>query len=62
MIHNSAIITSEQRVEMERHTNVRCALRLLTTDYHEKVSREQVREHVVTVMLDSVHKQARWSS
>ena len=61
MIDSSAIITSEQRVDMERRNNVRSALRYLTADY-QQFTRDQVRAHVVAVMLASVEKQARWSA
>ena len=54
--------SAAERVDMERNNNVRLALRLLTADHHEKIGRTQIREHVVTIMLDSVHRQARWSA
>ena len=61
MIDSSHITSSAERVDMERHHNVRSAMRYLTAD-HPYFSREQVRVHVVAIMLASVEKQARWSA
>lgn len=55
-----ATTTGQERADMERHDAVRTAGDLL---WHRDLglTREVVRTHVVALLLDSVHKQERWS-
>ncbi len=58
---NSFYPSAAERVDMERHNAVRQAMRFITADY-QQFTRDQIRAHVVRLMLDSVTKQARWSA
>lgn len=52
--------TQEQRVDMERHDAVRRALDWIL-DAHEWPDPSVPLDTAVAVLLDSVHKQLRWS-
>lgn len=52
-------LTATERVDMERHDVVRCALDLLTRDF--EIPRDLVHRHVVNILLESCEKQERWS-
>ena len=60
MIDSKHITSSAERVDMERHTNVRAALALLKGE-HPNVPRADVQRTVAQIMLASVEKQARWN-
>lgn len=52
--------TGPQRADMERHDAVRTAASILFRR-DLGLPRDVVRTHVVQLLLDSVHKQERWS-
>lgn len=53
--------SAEDNVRMERHQVVRSAATILFEREYPGIPREEVRAHVVQLLLDSVNKQARWS-
>lgn len=59
-IPTAAISTAAQRVDMERHDAVRLSIEVMFRRPPD-LPREVVRTHVVALLLDSCHKQARWS-
>ena len=60
MILTAAVTSSYERADMERHEAVRTAGDLLWRRELD-LPRDVVRTHVVSMLLDSCHKQERWS-
>jgi hypothetical protein len=58
---NTLTTTGPERADMERHEAVRTAGDLLWRR-DLGLPKETVRTHVVQLLLDSAHKQARWSA
>lgn len=59
-MNSPATTTGQERADMERHEAVRTASDILFRR-DLGLPRETVRTHVVTMLLDSVRKQERWS-